>query len=221
MQQTRARAGLEFLLLPQNVRELEGQSNIAEIKQIISYTKSSYLPVLTGVSRGSRYIYDERRNTEVIQALMFHSYSYSSVLQQSTTRTRNGFTFADFRSPKVLRASEMPALNSLTGALNLPAVKVSSYNEDPHQLRDLCFGTSREQLCWWWQPPPPPVSCRLLSQQTGVLQAPIHIFLKPSSNCFHLCNRRPASPTGISRCYGNICCPIICWWIHKLFEIGE
>lgn len=132
MQQTRARSGLEFLL-PQKVWELEAQSNIVGKKQIISYTKSSYLPVLAGIaeiSHESRHIYDERRNTAVMQALKFHSNSYSSVLQQSITSTQNSFTFADFGSPKMLRDSEMPVLNSLTGALNLAAVKVKSYSED-------------------------------------------------------------------------------------------
>lgn len=68
MQQTRARAKLEFLL-PQKVQELEAQSNVVESKQIISYTKSSYLPVVNEIeeiSNESIYFYDERRNTEVI-----------------------------------------------------------------------------------------------------------------------------------------------------------
>ena len=49
MQQTRARARLEFLL-PQKVLELEAQSNTVERKQIISYTKSLYLPVFTEIA---------------------------------------------------------------------------------------------------------------------------------------------------------------------------
>lgn len=129
MQQTKARAKLEFLL-PQKVQELEAQSNVVESKQIISYTKSLYLPVvneIAEISHESRF-YDERRNTEVIQASKFHSKSHSSMLQQSTTR--NNFTFADFGSPKMLQNREMPVLNSLTGALNLAAVKIKSYSKD-------------------------------------------------------------------------------------------
>lgn len=83
MQQTRARAGLE-LLLPWKAHELGAQTNIAERKMSF-YTKSSYLPVLietAEISHESRCIYDERRNTEIIQALKFPSNSYSSVLNQ-------------------------------------------------------------------------------------------------------------------------------------------
>lgn len=64
MQQTRGRVGLEFLL-PHKVQELEAQSERIERKQIISYTKTFYLTVLTGkveISHESRYTYDERRN---------------------------------------------------------------------------------------------------------------------------------------------------------------
>lgn len=62
-----------------------------------------------------------------------------------------------------------------------------------------------------------------------VLLALTAVWSSPSSNpclpqtqqqCFHLSNRRPASPAGISRCCGNICCPISCWWIHKHCEIS-
>lgn len=149
MQQTRARAELEFLL-PQKVQELEAQSNRVEIKQIISYTKTLYLSVLTGIaeiSHESRYIYDERRNTEITQALKFHSNLYSGVLQQSTRGTISSFSSVDFRSPKMLSDSEMPVLNSLTGALDLAAVKVKPYSEDNLSTpnadeRTSSFGTS-------------------------------------------------------------------------------
>lgn len=132
MQQTRARAGLEFLL-PQKVQELEAQSKRVERKQIISYKKTFYLSVLTGIaeiSHESRYIHDERRNTEITQALKFHSNLYSRVLQQSTKGTRSSFSFADFRRPKMLPDREMSVLNSLTGALDLAVVRVKPCSED-------------------------------------------------------------------------------------------
>lgn len=97
---------------------------------------------------------------------------------------------------------DMPVLNSLTGALDLDVVKVKPYREDSLPMptedeRTLVLGHHISSCAISW----------LVSQLFKVLQVLIHDFLKTSNDCFHLMDRRPASPTGISRCCGSICYP--------------